>query len=256
MGEIHWTEVVFGLATFVVLTTYHVYWAYQVRKAPLMTYKGITSHLRHMWVESIMKEKRDILSVQTLRNWIMAASFLASTSMLIGLGLLSVLFKPEHVTEVPFEFGLIFSKMKALFLAKLMLLMIHFFFAFFSFTLSIRYLNQINFMINVPYECDPLLTPEFIAHTLDLGMMHYTLGMRAFYLSVVVVLWLFGPIWMFLGSLILVYILYKLDHCCALDYSTATCDLDTHQQKYLGRRERPEAPPSPQPAQAAERPTS
>jgi len=73
---------------------------------------------------------------------------------------------------------------------------------------------------------------------------------------VVVVLWLFGPIWMFLGSLILVYILYKLDHCCALDYSTATCDLNTHQQKYLGRRERPEAPPSPQHAQAAERPTS
>ena len=39
-------------------------------------------------------------------------------------------------------------------------------------------------MINVPIECDPLLTPDFIAHTLDLGMLHYTLGMRAFYLSV------------------------------------------------------------------------
>ena len=225
MGDIHWTEFVFGVATFIVLTTYHAYWAYQVKNAPLMTYKGITNHLRHMWVESIMKEKRDILSVQTLRNWIMAASFLASTAMLIGLGLLSVLFKPEHITEVPFEFGVIFSHMKALFLVKLMLLMVHFFFAFFSFTLSIRYLNQVNFMINVPFECDPLLTPDFIAHTLDLGMTHYTLGMRAFYLSVVVVLWLFGPVWMFLGSLVLVYILYKLDHCCTLDYSTATCDI-------------------------------
>jgi uncharacterized membrane protein len=235
MGEIHWTEVVFGLATFVVLTIYHLYWLYQIRKAPLMTYKGITTHLRRMWVESIMKEKRDILSVQTLRNWIMAASFLASTAMLIGLGLLSFLFKPEHITEIPFNFDLIFSKMKALFLAKLMLLMIHFFFAFFSFTLSIRYLNQVNFLINVPYDCDPLLTPEFIAHTLDLGMNHYTLGMRAFYLSVVVTLWLFGPVWMFMGSLILVYILYKLDHCCALDYSTATCDLKTHQERYLGK---------------------
>ena len=146
--------------------------------------------------------------------------------MLIGLGLLSVLFKPEHVTEVPFEFTLIFTRMRALFLVKLMLLIVHFFFAFFSFTLSIRYMNQVNFMINVPYDCDPLLTPEFIAHTLDLGMTHYTMGMRAYYLSVVVVLWLFGPIWMFLGSLILIYILYKLDHCCTLDYSTATCDIN------------------------------
>jgi len=231
MGEIHWTEIVFGLATFVVLTTYHIYWVYQLRKAPLMTYKGITSHLRHMWVESIMKERRDILSVQTLRNWIMAASFLASTAMLIGLGLLSFLFKPEHVAEIPFEFSLIFSKMRTLFLAKLMLLMVHFFFAFFSFTLSIRYLNQVNFMINVPIECDPLLTPEFIAHTLDLGMNHYTMGMRAFYLSVVAALLLYEPVWMFIGSLILVYILYKLDHCCTLDYSTATCEIKPRQER-------------------------
>jgi uncharacterized membrane protein len=225
---IHWTEIVFGLATFVVLTAYHIYWLYQVRRAPLRTYTGITRYLRHIWVESIMTEKRDILSVQTLRNWIMASSFLASTAMLIGLGLLSFLIRPEHMSEIPFEFTLIFSKMKTLFLAKLMILMVHFFFAFFSFTLSIRYLNQINFMINVPIECDPLLTPDFIAHTLDLGMLHYTMGMRAFYLSVVVTLWLFGPVWMFIGSLVLTYILYNLDHCCALDYSTATCDIKTH----------------------------
>jgi uncharacterized membrane protein len=230
---IHWTELAFGLATFCVLTVYHIYWVYQVRRAPLRTYTGITRYLRHIWVESIMTEKRDILSVQTLRNWIMASSFLASTAMLVGLGLLSFLLRPEHMAEIPFEFTLIFSKMKTLFLAKLMILMVHFFFAFFSFTLSIRYLNQINFMINVPIECDPLLTPDFIAHTLDLGMLHYTMGMRAFYLSVVVTLWLFGPVWMFLGSLVLTYLLYNLDHCCALDYSTATCDIKTHRRGFF-----------------------
>jgi uncharacterized membrane protein len=227
MGDIHWTEVVFGAATFLVLTSYHIYWIYHVRRAPFRTYMGITRYLRRMWVESIMTEKRDILSVQTLRNWIMASSFLASTAMIIGLGLLSFLFKPEHVSEMPFDLTLLFSRMKTLFMAKLMLLMVHFFFAFFSFTLSIRYMNQVNFMINVPIECDPLLTPEFIAHTLDMGMMHYSMGMRAFYLSVVATLWLFGPVWMFLGSLVLVFVLYKLDHCCALDYSTARCDIDS-----------------------------
>jgi uncharacterized membrane protein len=228
---IHWTEFVFGSATFVVLTTYHIYWAYQVRRAPLQTYRGISRYLRRMWVESIMTGKRaPILPVQTMRNWVMASSFLASTAMIIGLGLLSFLFKPEHVTEIPFEFTLIFSHMRTLFLAKLMLLMVHFFFAFFSFTLSIRYMNQMNFMINVPLECDPALTPDFISHTLDMGMLHYTLGMRAYYLAVVVALWLFGPVWMFIGSLVLVFVLYKLDHCCTLDYSTATCSIKTHRQ--------------------------
>jgi uncharacterized membrane protein len=231
MGEIHWTEIVFGAATFVVLTTYHLYWLYNVRRAPFQTYLGVTKYLRRMWVESIITEKRDILSVQTLRNWIMASSFLASTAMIIGLGLLSFLFRPEHVSEIPFDLTLMFSRMKTLFMVKLMLLMVHFFFAFFSFTLSIRYMNQINFMINVPIECDPLLTPELIAHTLDMGMMHYTMGMRAFYLSVVVTLWLFGPVWMFLGSLVLVFVLYKLDHCCALDSSTARCDIKTRSER-------------------------
>jgi uncharacterized membrane protein len=151
--------------------------------------------------------------------------------MIIGLGLLSFLFKTDHISEIPFEFTLMFTRMKTLFMVKLMLLMVHFFFAFFSFTLSIRYMNQVNFMINVPAECDPLLTPEFIAHTLDMGMAHYTMGMRAFYLSVVVTLWLFGPVWMFLGSLVMVVVLYKLDHCCTLDYSTAQCDIATYTMK-------------------------
>ena len=227
MPQVQWWEVIFTGATFIVLTIYHLFWLYQVKHEPLKTYLGITKHLRRMWVESIMKEKRDILAVQTLRNWIMASSFLASTAMIIGLGLLSFVFKPEHFSEIPFDLIQLFSKMRTLFIAKLLLLMVHFFFAFFSFTLSIRYMNQVNFMINVPPDCDPMLTPEFIAHTLDMGMIHYTVGMRAYYLSVVVTLWLFGPIWMFAGSIILVLVLHQLDHCCALEYSTAKCELKT-----------------------------
>ncbi len=225
MTGLPWSEIAFPAATFAVLTGYHLYWLVQVRRAPLQTYLGVTRHLRRMWVESIMQERRDILSVQTLRNWIMAASFLASTAMLIGLGLLSFLFRAEMLAELNFELLAIITRVETLFLIKLMVLSLHFFFAFFSFTLSIRYLNQVNFMINVPVTCDPILTPDFIAHTLDLGMMHHTLGMRAYYLSVVAALWLFGPLWMFLGSLVLAYILYRLDHCCSLDYSTAKCEI-------------------------------
>jgi uncharacterized membrane protein len=227
---IQWSEIIFAGATFVVLTSYHIYWVVQLRRAPLETYVGLTRHLRHLWVESIMTHKLDILAVQTLRNSIMASSFLASTGIIIGLGLLSFLFRPDHIAEVPFDIMAIFTRIKALFLIKIMFLIMHFFFAFFSFTLSIRYLNQVNFMINVPIECEPMLKPDFISGILDRGMMHYTLGMRAYYLSTVVVLWLFGPQWMFLGSLVLVFILYKLDHCCSLDYSTAVCELEQKDQ--------------------------
>ena len=99
MAQVFWWEVIFTAATFMVLTAYHVYWIFQLKHEPLKTYLGITKHLRRMWVQSIMQERRDILAVQTLRNWIMASSFLASTAILIGLGLLSLLFKPEHFIE-------------------------------------------------------------------------------------------------------------------------------------------------------------
>jgi len=224
MTPMFWWEVSFVSATFIILTSYHLYWLHQVKRQPLKTYLGITKHLRRRWVESIMEERRDILAVQTLRNWIMASSFLASTAILIGLGLLSLLFKPEHVNELPFDFTLIFSRLRTLFLVKIMLLMVHFFFAFFSFTLAMRYFNHVNFMINVPLECDPLLNTSYVANILNLGNIHYTLGMRAYYLAAVVALWLFGPEWMFAGAVVMIIILYRQDHCCAEDY-VGTCPL-------------------------------
>ncbi len=227
MTQLHWWEIIFVSATTLVLTAYHLFWLLQVKRQPLRTYLGITKHLRRMWVESIMKERRDILAVQTLRNWIMASSFLASTAILIGLGLLSLLFKPEHVTELPFDLTLIFSRLQALFLVKVLLLIVHFFFAFFSFTLAMRYFNHVNFMINVPLECDPMLNTAYVANILNLGNIHYTLGMRAYYLAAVVALWLFGPEWMFLGAVIMVIILYRQDHCCAADYM-GECPLPTN----------------------------
>jgi uncharacterized membrane protein len=222
---IQWSEILYALATFVVLTSYHTLWVHQVRNNPLKTYVGLARHLRHMWVESIMTHQRDVLAVQTLRNSIMASSLLASTGILIGLGLVSLIVRPEHISEVPFDLMSIVTRIKAIFLAKIMFLSLHFFFAFFSFTLSIRYLNQVSFMINVPMDCEPMLTPDFISRILDRGMLHYTMGMRAFYMSGVIVLWLFGPQWMLIGSLVLVAVLYRLDHCCVLDYSQAICEL-------------------------------
>ncbi len=74
--------------------------------------------------------------MQTLRNWIMASSFLASKAVILGLWLLRVLFKSELISEVPFNFSPVFSRMRNLFMAKLMIL-VYFFFASFSFTLSL-----------------------------------------------------------------------------------------------------------------------
>ncbi len=204
-------EFYFTAASFLILLVYHAQWIYRIYRKPMTTAVGITNHLRGHWVESIMEERRDILAVQTLRNWTMAASFLASTGILICLGLLSVAASPQKMAEITPSLNELVREHRVLWLFKLMVLIVDFFFIFFSFCLSIRYLNHVNFMINVPFNLAHKITPDYITEILNRGMLHYTMGMRGYYLSVLLFLWLFGPIWMFFGTVVMTIVLAHLD---------------------------------------------
>ena len=162
MPDLSQWELYLTIASFLILGIYHFLWIYRIYRKPLTTSVGITNHLRGHWVESIMEERRDILAVQTLRNWTMAASFLASTGILICLGLLSVAASPEKMAEITPGLTEVVREHRALWLFKLMVLIIDFFFIFFSFCLAIRYLNHVNFMINVPFNLAHKITPEYI----------------------------------------------------------------------------------------------
>jgi uncharacterized membrane protein len=99
-------------------------------------------------VEGVIRDKHDILAVQTLRNQVMAATFLASTSILICLGSFSAAFRPGVFSEVSHTLNLLGTRTETLWMFKLMMLGIMFFFTFFNFTLCIRYYNHVGFMIN------------------------------------------------------------------------------------------------------------
>jgi uncharacterized membrane protein len=211
VDELPYVEIYLASASFLLLIIYHVHLVYQVQTRPLDTAIGVTNHLRGHWVESIMENNRDILAVQTLRNWVMASSFLASTGILICLGLVSVASSPERMAEISPSLRELVREHRVLWLFKLMMLILDFFFVFFNFTLAIRYYNHVNFMINVPSTLAHKITPEYITGILNRGMLHYNLGMRGYYLAVLLVLWLFGPIWMLLGTVIMLIVLYHLD---------------------------------------------
>jgi uncharacterized membrane protein len=211
MYESAQSEFLFTAASFLILAIYHLRWLYRIYHKPMTTSVGITNHLRGHWVESIMADQRDILAVQTLRNWVMASSFLASTGILICLGLLSVAASPQKMAEITPSLNELVREHRVLWLFKLMVLIVDFFFIFFSFCLAIRYFNHVNFMINVPSTLAHKITPEYITKILNRGMMHYTMGMRGYYFSVLLFLWLFGPIWMLIGTIIMTIILYHLD---------------------------------------------
>lgn len=204
-------EILLVSASFLILIFYHIHLLFQIRRSPQSTSFGLTRELRHSWVQMIMHEKRDILAVQTLRNWIMSASFFASTSILISLGTLNVLLGGEHVPQLLHALNLFGSRSETLWLIKVIVLIIDFFFAFFNFALTIRYYNHVNFMINVSPDKEKSISVDSVSKALDMGTMHYTLGMRSYYFAVPFTLWLFGPMLMLAGTVTMTIVLYKLD---------------------------------------------
>ena len=211
MSTISLYETIMVVSTAVVLIAYHVHLYMKVCRDPLTTAIGITNHARQLWVQGVISGKRDILAVQTLRNQVMAATFLASTAILVCLGSFSAAFRPGVFMEISHSLNLLGTKTETLWMFKLMLLGITFFVAFFNFTLCIRYYNHVGFMINTFQQNDATVSAEAVTQVINHGALHYTIGMRGFYLSVPLALWLFGPIWMLAGSLVLVFVLYRLD---------------------------------------------
>ena len=211
MDNTYWIEQGLTWLSFLLLVIYHIHLIHRVKHAPLTTAIGLNMQTRRAWVETIMADRLDLLAVQTLRNWSMAASFLATTAILICLGTLNAAFvSGSHdglrvISEISHQNN-------GLLRLKLLLLIITFFSAFFNFTLAIRSYNRAAFMINIPLARDPLITPEFVTRVLGRGMNHYSLGMRGYYLSVPLVLWLFGPYWLAAGTVVLLLVMYKIDY--------------------------------------------
>ncbi len=193
------------------LIIYHVVLYNRVRHDPLSTSLGLAKRTRALWVENIIKEGKDILAVQTLRNWTMAATFLASTAILIGLGIFNLAITADKQGELSLIMAHFGSHHPGLWVGKLILLGGDFLFAFFNFTLAVRYYNHTGFMINLPNEAVTQIGIDEVTDILNRGAMHYTLGMRGYYLAIALTLWLFGPLWLLSGTVLLIAVLYWLD---------------------------------------------
>ena len=203
----------FGLspAALLLLVLYHMHLYRKSLRAPLSTSQGLARRTRELWVRDMMAGRRDILAVQTLRNWTMSATFLASTAILISLGIFNLAVTADKQGELSLLLANFGSGHPGLWLAKLILLGADFLFVFFNFALAVRYYNHTGFMINLPLDANAEIRVEDVIDILQRGGTHYTLGMRGYYLSIPLVLWLFGPLWLMAGTLVLLAALHRLD---------------------------------------------
>jgi uncharacterized membrane protein len=201
------------LASVLLVIAYHLFLRKKVKKNPTYTVQAVNTVARTAWVETIMHDgKKDLLAVQTLRNSTMAATFLASTSILLIIGVLTLSEQGGKLETTWHALNIIGAKHPELWLVKLMFLLLDLFVAFFSFAMSIRVFNHVGYMINVPLELNhKMITPAHVSTHLNRAGRFYSIGMRAYYFLVPLVFWLFGPHFMLAATIGLLFVLYRID---------------------------------------------
>lgn len=211
----------FTASAFLIIA-YHLFIRRKVKKDPAYTVQAINVIARTAWVETIMNERRDILAVQTLRNSTMAATFLASTSVLMIIGILT-LSEGGKLESTWHVLNIVGATPPELWLVKLICLLLDMFVAFFSFSMSIRVFNHVGYMVNVPLALNhKMISPAHVATHLNRAGKFYSIGMRAYYFMVPLVFWLFGPHFMFIATIGLLIVLYRIDRApkiMVMDYS-------------------------------------
>ncbi|CAN1170869.1 hypothetical protein LINPERHAP2_LOCUS29238 [Linum perenne] len=202
----------------VMMMSYHLWLFFQVLNHPSHTIIGINAINRRFWVRAMMEDtsKNGVLAVQTLRNNIMASTLLASTAIMLSslIAMLMVGSKSGNSRLVLVLMGDTSDKALSL---KFFSILLCFLLAFLLTVQSIRYYSHASFLINVPvkdmreHHHPHHLTVDYVVRCVNRGGYFWSLGLRAFYFSLPLFLWIFGPIPMFLCCFVLVSMLYFLD---------------------------------------------
>ncbi|KAL1308641.1 hypothetical protein HN51_050633 [Arachis hypogaea] len=241
------------------MVAYHLWLLQKVVRQPTKTVIGVNAFNRRLWVQAMMEDgmKNGVLAVQSLRNNIMASTLLASTAIMLS-SLIAVLMtsggvlmtsgggaagfdgsyhgggfngrNPATMTVISEVFG---DRSELCLSLKFFSILVCFLLAFLLNVQSIRYYSHASILINVPFKKlstslrHQMLTAEYVATTVNRGSYFWSLGLRAFYFSFPLFMWIFGPIPMFVSTFVLIFILYFLDftfECGWTGISDHSCD--------------------------------
>lgn len=208
-------DIIAFLVSCLLILTYYLYLGIRTRRAPDSSVHTLNARVRERWVGMVMnKDNMEVLAIQTLRNSVMAANFMASTSILLIIGTLNI---SEKIGQWALDWhpnGLAHAFSTELWQLKLCLLLLDFSIAFYCFSMAIRFFNHVGYMINLPVEsssdADGGLYKKTCAY-LNRAGRYYTFGTRTFFFSLPIILWFFGPYFLMLATLTLIGGLAMLD---------------------------------------------
>lgn len=199
------------------LAGYHLWLLYAILRHPTRTVIGLNAMARKRWVAAMMAntEKNGVLAVQTLRNNIMASTVLATTAITL-VSAISVFIGVTSPAPSPSKAAprLVYgSKAQEVFAAKYLAVSLCFMLAFVCNVQAIRLYAHASFLLGglPPGDETREEFAAYVARTVNRGSYAWSLGLRAFYVSLALFLWTFGPIPMLACSVLMCALLYFLD---------------------------------------------
>ncbi|XP_030460243.2 uncharacterized protein LOC115680563 [Syzygium oleosum] len=189
-----------------IMFVYHFHLLYRYLHQPHTTVMGFENFNKRFWVQAIMQgDKRDIgACLGVISSNISAATFLAS----ILLTLCSMIGAWISNTN-NFKSDLIYGDTRPSTLSiKYISLLICFLLAFACFIQSARHFVHANYLISTP---SPGVPPKSVEVAVIRGGDFWSIGLRALYFALNLLLWFFGPIPMFVCSIFMVLFLHYLD---------------------------------------------
>ncbi|KAK4769960.1 hypothetical protein SAY87_030492 [Trapa incisa] len=192
-----------------IMFVYHLFLLYRYLHQPHTTVMGFENHDKRAWVKGILQsDRKDIgTSLGVISANISAATFLSSISLtlssLIGAWI-------GNSSSDFFQSNLIFGDTRATTISiKYISLLVCFLLAFTCFVQSTRNFVHANYLISTPDSSGSLSTS--IERAVIRGSNFWSVGLRALYFAIDLLLWFFGPLPMFVGSVSMVLMLHFLD---------------------------------------------
>ncbi|CAN1149961.1 hypothetical protein LINPERPRIM_LOCUS18461 [Linum perenne] len=192
----------------IIMFSYNLFILYRYLNHPHTTAIGFENNDKRAWVERILQgQKEDIqMALQVISSNSSAATVLASISLT-----LSSLIGAWLGGSAPsvFQSELIYGDIsRSTISIKYISLMLCFLLAFSCFVSSARHFVHANYLISMPSSEVPARSVEW---TVIRAGDFWSLGLRALYFALNLLMWFFGPVPMFLSSVITVAILCTAD---------------------------------------------
>lgn len=207
-----WVEWLALLLAIAVFAAYEIHLLTTGRAKPMRTARSAHAEIRARWVDSVIgRPGSEIQVIQTLRNSLMAASFMASTAVLalIGTLTLSGIATTHGAVPRPVHAGM---PQELLQLVKLLLICASFMVSLLYSAMSVRYFNHTGYLITGVGEGSDLAVARSLAKTyINRAGHYYSLGVRAFFLCLPFMTALFSSYFAPPTMLLLVMLFWQFD---------------------------------------------